>query len=175
MYWMRYFLLGDDRPNELDFFSVGSMSTTPFFIQRLWNGKYNLWLPWLFIVLSLGRWETLVFLPIPTQRAHQTSQFPDLLSESSVFFGLFFVCLFVCQLVFCVFFWKSMSHLNVNEISLIYFTYLFLYFQSFEAPTKNKPTVSSSVKVDSEKTKNKYHTHDQKGKHVFLTSCTYLK
>lgn len=100
----------------------------------------------------------------PSQRAQQTSQFPDLLSESSVCFGF----LFVCQLIVFLKEHESFER-QLN------FTYLFLYFQSFEAPTKNKPTICSSVKVDSEKTENKYLTYDQKGKHVFLMSCTYLE
>lgn len=80
---------------------------------------------------------------------------------------VFFFCLFVSWFVFLKDHESFECQLN--------FTYLFLYFQSFEAPTKNKPTVGSSVKVDSEKTKNKYHTYDQKGKQVLLTSCTYLE
>lgn len=84
-------------------------------------------------------------------------------SQSSVFF-VFFVCQLHC------FFLKEHESFECQ----LNFTYIFLYFQSFEAPTKNKPTVGSSVKVDSEKTKNKHHTYDQKGKHVFLMSCTYF-
>lgn len=59
---------------------------------------------------------------------------------------------FVCQFV-GVFFLKGHESFECQ----LNFSFLFIYFQSFKAPTINKPTLCSSVKVDRENSKNKYH------------------